>query len=206
MKDLKPIIAKNISVLRQSTGMTQLELSEKLHYSDKAVSKWERGESIPDVIVLKEIADIFDVTLDYLVESEHKAPPKPATIPPEQKVRNHGFIVGMSVMAVWLVAALIYFIADTVSKGSAPSWLSFVYAIPASMIVWLVFNSTWFNSRRNFLIISFLVWSLLASIYVNLLATGRNVWKLFVFGIIGQVIIIMWSRLSYKNKETDQQE
>ncbi len=201
MKDLKPIIAKNISVLRQGMGMTQLELSEKLHYSDKAISKWERGESIPDVTVLKEIADIFGVTLDYLVQSEHSSPPKPTSLPPEQKKRNHGFIAGMGIMLVWFVAAFVYFIIDTVSKGVLPSWISFVYAVPASMIVWLVFNSAWFNVRLNFLIVSLLVWSLLAAVYVHLLAVGHNVWKLFIFGAIGQVIIILWSRLSYKSKE-----
>lgn len=203
MKDLKPIIAKNISVLRQGMGMTQLELSERLHYSDKAVSKWERGESIPDVIVLKEIADIFGVTLDYLVQSEHKAPPEQSSIPHEQKVRNHGFIVGMSVMVVWLVAMFINFIVDAAFKDAFPSWLCFIYAIPASMIVWLVFNSTWFNARRNFIIVSLLVWSFIAALYINLLTTGRNIWKLFIFGLIGQVIIFLWSRLSYKSKDVE---
>ncbi len=200
VKDLKPIIAKNISALRQSVGMTQLELSEKLHYSDKAVSKWERGESIPDVIVLKEIADIFGVTLDHLVQSEHSAPPKPSSIPPEQKARNHGFIVGISIMLVWLVAAFVYFIIDTAFKNSFSPWLCFVYAVPVSMIVWLIFNSAWFNSRRNFLIISLLVWSFLAAVYLNLLTSGHNLWKIFIFGVIGQIIIVLWSRLSYRSK------
>ena len=74
MVDLKPIIAKNITALRQSHKMTQIELAEKLNYSDKAVSKWERGESIPDVTVLKTIADLFGVSLDYLLESYRLLP------------------------------------------------------------------------------------------------------------------------------------
>ena len=71
MQDLKPVIAKNIADLRVAHGFTQLELAEKLNYSDKAVSKWERGESLPDVTVLKQISDLFGVTLDYLVNKEH---------------------------------------------------------------------------------------------------------------------------------------
>ena len=67
MQELKLIIAKNIQKLRQEKGMTQLELAEKLNYSDKSISKWERGESIPDIVVLKAVADLFEVTLDYLV-------------------------------------------------------------------------------------------------------------------------------------------
>ena len=59
MEDIKPIIAKNITALRQGAKLTQIELAERLNYSDKAVSKWERAESIPDITVLKTIADMF---------------------------------------------------------------------------------------------------------------------------------------------------
>ena len=67
MEDIKQIIAKNIASLRTDSKLTQLELAEKLNYSDKAISKWERGESIPDVITLKAVADLFGVTVDYLL-------------------------------------------------------------------------------------------------------------------------------------------
>ena len=76
MEDLKPIIAKNITVLRQNAKMTQFDLAEKLNYSDKAISKWERAESIPDVSVLKSIADLFGVTVDYLLQDGHTDIPK----------------------------------------------------------------------------------------------------------------------------------
>lgn len=68
MEDLKAVIAKNITELRKENKLTQLELAEKLNYSDKSVSKWERGESIPDVIVLKELADLFGVSVDYMLK------------------------------------------------------------------------------------------------------------------------------------------
>ena len=71
MDDIKSIVAKNITELRILNNMTQLELAEKLNYSDKAISKWERGESTPDISVLVMIADIFGVSLDYLVKSEN---------------------------------------------------------------------------------------------------------------------------------------
>ena len=71
MEDLKKIIARNIVDLRRANNMTQLELAEKLNYTDKAVSKWERGESLPDISVLKTIADLFGVKIDYLVTVDH---------------------------------------------------------------------------------------------------------------------------------------
>ena len=71
MEDIKSIIAENIVQLRRANGMTQIDLAEKLNYSDKAVSKWERGESVPDISVLKNIADLFGVTVDFLITADH---------------------------------------------------------------------------------------------------------------------------------------
>jgi len=59
-------ITASIAALRNASGMTQAELAEKLNYSDKAVSKWERGESLPDITVIKQFADLFGVTVDSL--------------------------------------------------------------------------------------------------------------------------------------------
>ncbi len=72
MNDLKEIFAKNLSDLRVRNKWTQLELGEKLNYSDKTVSKWERGESIPDASVLKQIAELFGITLDEFL-TDHSA-------------------------------------------------------------------------------------------------------------------------------------
>ena len=58
MKDVRQIIAENLIELRKVNKLTQLELAEKLNYSDKAISKWERGESLPDVEILCQIADL----------------------------------------------------------------------------------------------------------------------------------------------------
>lgn len=197
MTDLKPIIAKNISQLRQSHNITQLELAEKLNYSDKAISKWERAESIPDITVLKEIADMFGVTLDYLVQAEHKVAPS-QTISKERKIKNRAFITSMSILLVWLVMTFAFVVIDMAVPEAHGHWLCFVYAVPCSMIVWLVLNSTWFNSRRNFLIISFLMWSVLISAFLTMLVQGLHNWQVFILGIPGQLIIFMWSRLRYK--------
>lgn len=198
MDDLKVVIAKNISDLRKSHGYTQFELAEKLNYSDKSVSKWERGDSIPDVVVLKELADLFGVSLDYMTEAEHavKTEPKQTV---KRKIHNFSFITGISILLVWLIATLVFVIIDIVAKNAVMHWLAFVYAVPVSMIVWLVLNSIWFNRRRNFLIISLLMWSLLLSVFITFIPFV-NVWKIFVLGIPGQIIILMWSKLRSKNQ------
>ena len=156
MQALKDIIAANIVLLRRDANMTQLELAEKLNYSDKAVSKWERGESIPDITVLKQIADLFQVSLDFLVQAEHPVKHE-AKQTLRQRIRNHGFITGICVLLVWLIATLVFVVLDISIKNITAHWLCFIYAVPVSMIVWLVFNSIWFKPHRNFLIVSLLV-------------------------------------------------
>lgn len=197
MTDVKPIIAKNISALRQARGMTQLELAEMLNYSDKAVSKWERAESMPDIAVLVEIADLFDVTLDYLVRAEHKDSEIRAAMSPEPKY-SRGFVAGISILLVWFVALSVFVLVSLITGSPGVQWLSFVWAIPISTVVWLVFNSIWFNKRRNYLIISLMMWSLLASVQLSLLPVGMNLWLIYLPGIPGQVMILMWSRLRKK--------
>lgn len=195
MQDLKPIIAKNITALRQEQKMTQIELAEKLNYSDKAVSKWERGESIPDVMVLKAIADLFGVTLDYLLEEDHQQkPPVAEAKVPVSAVRSHTVVTLLSELIVWFVATVGFVVVDLIWPTHMAKWLPFAYAVPVSMIVWLVFNSIWFNTRRNYLIISLLVWSLLLSVALTVLVYGRTAWQLLLLGIPGQIAILIWSR------------
>ncbi len=192
--ELKQIIADNLGALRREAGMTQSELAEKLNYSDKAVSKWERGESIPDVSVLKSIAELFGVSVDYLLTEDHTPAEVPALAPKKKpKLNNHTWITCISILIVWLVATFVFVMFDMITPHIIVHWLSFIYAIPVSMIVWLVFNSLWFNRRRNFLIISLLMWTLLISMYLSLLVF--NIWQIFVLGIPGQAIILLWSRI-----------
>lgn len=200
---LKSIIAANISDLRKKSGMTQQDLAAKLNYTDKAISKWERGESIPDVLVLKQIADMHGVTVDYLLTDVHEEQkpiaeeaPVEEALKKRQSLRTRGFVTGMSVLLVWIAALVLFIVFDTASLDYRSNWVVFACAVPASFIVWLVMNSIWFNRRRNYLIISLLMWSVLALIYIPiLLFASRNLWLIFLLGIPGQAIIIMWSRL-----------
>lgn len=200
MEDLKPIIAKNITALRQGAKLTQSELADRLNYSDKAISKWERAESVPDITVLKAIADLFEVPLDYLVRQTHEMPAHKKA-EPAQRNRNHKIITTLSVLIVWFVATLAYVMMDVIAPSIRVHAIAFVYALPVSMIVWLVFNSIWFNRRRNYAIISLLMWSVLLSVVLTLYAFRIGAWQLLMLGIPGQIAIVLWSKLQYRPKE-----
>lgn len=207
MNDLKPIIAKNIIELRTAARMTQIELAEKLNYTDKAVSKWERGESVPDVSVLLRIAELFGVTLDYLVHPHERK--RTISELATEKVRNRGLITGIGIVLVWLVATALYVSTDIASVPYIYRWLVFVWAVPVSAVVWLILNSIWFNKKINYIIISLLVWSALASVYLTLLVYGIdvfNIWVLFILGIPAQIIILLWSGIKRRKAEKQNEE
>ena len=201
MNDLKSIIANNISELRQGKGMTQLELAEKLNYSDKAISKWERGESLPDIVVLTQIAEIFSVSLDYLITEEHQEVREEKAKEVFQVRYNRAMIVGMSLSLVWFISMLFYVSVSLVMDKVDYLWLCFIYAIPASIIVCLVFNSIWFNTRRNYIIISLLMWTVLLSLHLSFIPFGMDLSRVYLLGIPSQLCILMWSRIK-KIKET----
>lgn len=204
MDELKTVIAENIQSLRRDAGMTQAALADKLNYTDKAVSKWERGESVPDVAVLRDIADLFGVTVDYLLRKDHTAAAEPVPIhSKKRKLSNYASITCMSILLVWLLATFAFVLIDIINPASGSHWLAFIYAVPVSMIVWLIFNSIWFCRRRNFLIISLLMWTTLASFYLTLLPFNANLWQIFGLGVPGQAIIFLWSRLRSSGRTTD---
>ena len=191
MQDLKSVIAKNIADLRRASSMTQIELATRLNYSDKAVSKWERGESLPDIATLKEIADLFSVKVDYLLTEDHSVA-KPQDLAPVKR-RNRLIITLLSVSLVWLIATFVFVCTGIALPGTGKLWLTFIYSVPVTAIVLLVFNTMWGRRSRNFLIISVLVWSMLLSVYLSV--PGGLMWMIFLLGIPAQLIIVLWSRL-----------
>jgi len=199
MDDLKQIIAKNIVALRKSTPLTQAELATELNYSDKAISKWERAESIPDIVVLKQIADLFGVTVDYLLESEHKKNENYSVKINAQEQKNKFIITLLAISLVWLIATIAFVSIGIVVKDISDLWLIYIYALPASFIVLLVFNSIWGKRRRNFFIITLLIWSVLLSIYISLIA--YKILLIFVIGIPAQVIVFLWSGIKFQKRK-----
>lgn len=201
MTELKEIIAQNITELRRKKNMTQAELAQMLNYSDKAVSKWERAESIPDIAVLKSIADIFEVNVDFLLSETHPDSLVEKARMSARKLKNRGFITGISVFLVWFIATFVFILGTGIAGGTYKWWLVFVYAVPVSFIVWLVLNSIWFNKRVNFAIISLLIWSGIASVYLTLLTFGINLWLVFFLALIGQAIVLLWSRIRNSDRK-----
>jgi transcriptional regulator with XRE-family HTH domain len=197
MKELRDIIASNICDLRAKKGITQFELAKAVNYSDKAVSKWERGESVPEISVLKQVADYFGVTVDYLLTQNHEEYDAKQKIVGIAHKKNRAIITSLAFMLVWLVATFLFVQLNALFPYmKPPTWCMFVYAVPVSFTVLLILNSVWGKRKINFVIISVIVWSLLLCVYLSLVfITQTNFWLLFLIGVPAQVIILLWSGL-----------
>jgi transcriptional regulator with XRE-family HTH domain len=179
--------------------MTQLELAERLNYSDKAVSKWERGESVPDVVTLVQLAREFGVTLDQLVFTDGE-PPAAKTDKPVKARVNRSVLQKLVSLLVWFVALVAYVALS--SMNVPKTWLGFLYAVPANAIVLLCLRSAWGDFSRNHILVSLIVWGAVVSVYVTALVFGSiNLWKLFLLGLLGQAATTLWCRLRTAPRE-----
>ena len=209
---LKNRIGRNIASYRKQVRLTQAGLAERLNYSDKAVSKWERGESVPDVITLVQLAEQFGVSVNDLLVDPDALPEETGAVQQamEQVVEktlkrkaDKGIILKLSSLLVWFVALFAYVVLSSFEFTDPWSWVFFVYAIPANAIVLLSLRSAWRDFRWNQILISVIVWGSILSLYVSLLVfLNWNIWKLFLLGIPGQLAVLLWFRLFRKqNRE-----
>jgi len=188
MDNLNFIIAKNLTNLRKKNKLTQLELAKLLNYSDKAVSKWENGESVPGIDVLCRISQIYNVSLDYIVGENKNA--QPVDITPEIK-KKRSIITRLSVLAVWFVAILFYTAFDIFMNLKI--WVFFCWSVPISVIIAIIFDALWNNHKHLFWLVTALIWSLL--ICTSLQFFDYNIWQILFIGIPLQIGTVLWAKL-----------
>lgn len=192
MDDLKDTIAKNITELRTQAHLTQLQLADMLNYSDKAVSKWERGEAIPDIRVLIRIAEIFGVSLDDLVKSNGNVAP---SIQPKKKISGkRAFITALSSVFVWFVATGLFLIFYFITKTAPYAYLVFVVAPLPTAIVLNVFSAMWGNRLTNGITSSLILWSAAAIFHVFVITFSDfdKIAYIYVVAAVFELLIILW--------------
>ena len=215
-EELKLTVGSSIARLRREKGMTQADLAERINYSDKAVSKWERGESLPDVLTLLNLARQLGTDLNTLTGTAPEPPtPEPAPEPvpvaeqpaePPKKKKSRRYTADRSVIQklssilVWVVALFLYMILD--AFGLKNLWLLFVAAIPANAIVLLSLRSAWRYYGWNRILISVILWGTLLTLYLLLLTVTKvNVWRILPMGLLGQAAILLWFKMFRPAKE-----
>ncbi len=192
-RSLEEIVAANLAELRRARGWTQAELADMLNYSDKSVSKWERGDGLPDLKVMTRLAELYGVSLDTLVTEKTPEEIKQTQQPKGQfALRIITELLAFSV--VYLAATVIYFLAAV--NGANP-WTLFIWPLPIAFALLTSFNYSWKYHVCAIVFASIATWTFLASLYLQLLRL--NLWPLFLIGVPAQAAIILFSQ--YKRKK-----
>ena len=196
--ELKLIFASNLIALRTAAGLTQAELGEMIHYSDKSVSKWERAEGLPDVAVLKALSEIFGVTADHMLQSHDAWQPTPDKKKEALQARsfNTNMVICAVLFATWTLAALIFailWIMDYIF------WLIPMVAVAISLITLLVLNTIWNASRQNMLIVMGIVACIFCIIYYCLRA--YTPWQLCFVLVFAEVLVAFSFQIRKKDGE-----
>ncbi|MBQ8546011.1 MAG: helix-turn-helix transcriptional regulator [Clostridia bacterium] len=196
MKDIKSVVSANLGALRKQRGITQAELAEKLNYSDKAISRWEKGDTLPDLNVLYEICQFYCITMNDLVSEECIAPQKPQT-----NKHKRMYIIWMCILAgvsVWLFAT-IWFVVNMVKSPSEVLWIAFLWAIPFSCGVVMMIGRTMFNWIVHFILGSVTVWSSIVSTILHILfftnSGDNSIWFLLILGVPLQAMLFLFQRV-----------
>ena len=189
-KSLEQIIADNLVYYRKASGLTQLEVAEKFNYSDKSISKWERAEGMPDILVLKALADFYDIRVDDFFKEEK------AKIKMTRKSKRW-FIFGLSETLVWLVFGIFFTVFSIFLRDVFAWWLLFVYAASASAILAVVWAGIYHKRLYQLIATSCIIWFTIASVYLTALMVtlpnpNQNLWLLFLIGIPLEVLSILW--------------
>lgn len=189
--EFRKLVSENLQYYRKLNNLTQLQLAEILNYSDKSVSKWERGESLPDLYILQTLANLYGITInDFVVEEKTK--------PVNKKKHNNLLITLIAFGSVWLVATIVFVCLGIFLPSLTKAWLAFIYAIPVSMIVLLIFTNIWGNKIQVFFALTVLYWSVPLSLYLSF--DYKQLWLLFIIIIPLQIITIFMFLLNRENK------
>lgn len=183
MSNIKEIVAKNIINLRKKSGFTQIELAQQINYSNKAISRWENGEVLPDIETLQNLSEVFNVPLTYLLEEHNNE----EEIKKRKPTKNEILIHFASICSIWLFVVILFVYLQIFYNYTF--WQIFVWGVPATLLFTLIINKKWGNSVLETVLQSVFVWSFIAGFYLQFLS--QNLWLIFIIGIPIQASIIL---------------
>ena len=196
MDELKQTIAANLAAYRKQAHLTQQQLADKINYSDKAVSKWERAEGVPDIIVLKTLADLYGITVnDFLADH----PDKPKKLRLKDFWAKRWLISLLSAGLVFLVATIVTAVWWMVvpTDGRTVAKYAYLSAIPIALIVTLVFSCLWGKLWMRCIVVSALIWTLCLLLHIVIDIFADYAWLIYIIGAAFQVLVILWFILAY---------
>lgn len=216
MDNLNSVVSKNLIKYRTLAGLTQMELAKKINYSDKSISKWERGDGLPDLAVLVKLSEIYGININEFLNPN--TPEQEVVISKKYTNKKHLLISILSAGLVFFIATIVFVVLFMINSTASFAWLSFIFAIPVASIVLLVFSLLWGNNYLNALFSTLILWGIILSICFTV--SMDRIWILCVLGIIFEFLIVFWfifrhkfsrhtkskESISYQNKKEDNTE
>ena len=192
MENVKKIVSQNLTKLRKEKNMTQAELAKLINYSDKAISRWETGEVVPDLETIYALSEVFGVPVSAITEAqaEKKQEEDGASPTVSQKVLSQIFLV----CEIWFIICAV-FVYLKISR-QANLWQLFVLGVPATALM------LWFCNRKEpantllFIFATVFIWSLITCVYLYL--RKSNPWYLYFLGLPLQGLAIIRYVFNYK--------
>ena len=124
MENLREVVAKNLSTLRKQNNLTQIELAQKINFSDKAISRWENGEVLPDVETLQKLSEVFNVPISTLLDNQANLQKTKSTRLTKKDVLSQIFLF----CEIWAVISVVYAYLN-ISLG-LNLWQVFLWGMP----------------------------------------------------------------------------
>lgn len=193
MKDLREIVSRNITNLRKENNLTQLELAQKINFSDKAISRWENGDVLPDVETIQRLSQVFGVSMSAILEEQTEAKKSRFTKPTKQDILSQIFLT----CEVWIVISVIYAYLN-LTKGQNP-WQLFMWGVPAFTFLLVLQNWKKKNNIISFVYGTVLVWSFITCLFFHFLDAVP--WYFFILGVPAQGLLIVRYLFDFKQKK-----
>lgn len=197
MENVKKTVSQNLIRLRKENNLTQAELAKLINYSDKAISRWETGEVVPDLETIYSLSEVFGVPVSEIIEEpraedkfKDRAEKKDESRTISQKILSQIFLL----CEIWLIITVV-FVYLKLSRQTT-LWQLFVWGVPASaMALWI------YNRRSNSNILLFIcstvfTWSFITCVFLHLL--DSNPWYMFFIGLPIQGLLIIRYIFNYK--------
>ena len=191
MEDVKAIVSNNLVRLRKASGLTQADLAKQINYSDKAISRWEKGEVIPDLETIYALSEVYHVPVSAITE---KAPEKEEPEEPPSAVRQKVLSQIFLLCEVWFIISAVY-VYLKLTRGTN-LWQLFVWGVPASALAIWVFNRKERAGLLLFITASVFTWSLITCVYLHLISS--HPWYLYFIGLPLQGLILIRYLFNYR--------
>ena len=186
-------LGQNIARLRAQKNLSQGDLADALEVSRQSVSKWETDASIPELDKLLRLAELFGVTVDYLLSS-HDGWEPPKEEKPEEEAPKYSvdIIIAIAILGIWtmsLTAFVVLWLLGTLW------WPVFAVALTVSLLTYMVLLCVFKRTKYLQFVIAAFVLSVFFLLYVLL---PQKPWQLFLIAIPALIIVFLSCNIRIK--------